>query len=162
MISSEIVITTWLSQGSRIWPQCYVTRRLRPILYRLHYRESCSPTYTEHNLSAICPSQVVQGDMLVDRHLWLQSYMKKRTDMWWETNDYMHYSEGLDMPGVSGLASAWGYEETRTNQGSRIIYITEKSVRQHAQSTTLCYSLRLACSGWRTGFISTCFYLSKL
>ena len=80
-------------------------------------------------------------------------------DMLRETNDYMRYSEGMDMPGVSDLASAWGYEATRTNQGSRIIYITEKSVHQRAQSTTFGYSLMLACSGWWVGFISTCFYL---
>ena len=37
----------------------------------------------------------------------------------------MGYIEGLDMPGVSDLASAWGHEGTGTNQASRIIYITE-------------------------------------
>ena len=47
----------------------------------------------------------------------------------------MRYSEGLDMPGVSDLASAWGHEGTRTNQDSRIIYIKEKHVQNHAQST---------------------------
>ena len=39
------------------------------------------------------------------------------------------------MAGVTDLASAWGHEETRTNQGSGIIYITEKPDRQHAQCT---------------------------
>ena len=49
----------------------------------------------------------------------------------------MGYGEGLDMPGVSDLALAWGHEGTRTDQGSRIIYITKKPNRQHAQSTIL-------------------------
>ena len=48
----------------------------------------------------------------------------------------MRYSEGLDIPGVSDLAPACGHEGTRTNQGSCIIYITEKPVQQHEQSTT--------------------------
>ena len=48
----------------------------------------------------------------------------------------MGYSEGLDMPGVPDMTSAGGHVGTRTNQGSRIIYITEKPVHQHAQSTT--------------------------
>ena len=42
----------------------------------------------------------------------------------------MHYSEGLDMPGVSDLASAGGHEGT--NQSSCIVYIIEKHVRQYA------------------------------
>ena len=46
------------------------------------------------------------------------------------------------MPGVSDLASARGQEGTRTNQGSCIVYITEKPARKHAKSM-----LRLACSG---------------
>ena len=49
----------------------------------------------------------------------------------------MHYSEGLDMPGLSDLASAWGHEGTMISQGSRIIYITEKPVRQRVQGTNL-------------------------
>ena len=61
----------------------------------------------------------------------------------------MRYSEGLDTTGVSDLASGWGYEETRTNQGSRIIYITENPVRQHhlsmLRARLLDYWLRLAC-----------------
>ena len=48
----------------------------------------------------------------------------------------MRYGERLALPGVSDMASARGQELTRTNQGSSIIYITEKPVRQHAQSTT--------------------------
>ena len=35
------------------------------------------------------------------------------------------------MPGVTDLASADGHVGTRTNQGSRIDYITEKAHRQH-------------------------------
>ena len=69
--------------------------------------------------------------------------------------------------GVSDLASGWGYEETRTNQGSRIIYFTENPVRQHHLSMLRArlwdYWLRLACWGWPAGIISTCFfYLSKV
>ena len=78
----------------------------------------------------------------------------------------MRYSEGLDTTGVSDLALGWGHDGTRPNQGSRIIYITEKPVRQHHQSMRIArllgYWLRLACSGWPAGFIFTCFYLSKL
>ena len=33
------------------------------------------------------------------------------------------------------LASAWGHEGTMISQGSCIIYITEKPVRQHVQGT---------------------------
>ena len=73
----------------------------------------------------------------------------------------MRYSEGLDTTGVSDLASGWGYEETRTDQGSRIIYITDKPVRQHhlsmRRARLLDYWLRLACSGWPAGILSTCF-----
>ena len=68
----------------------------------------------------------------------------------------MRYSEGLDTTGVSDLASGWGYEETRTNQGSRITYITDKPVRQHhlsmRRARLLDYWLRLAYSGGLTGF----------
>ena len=38
------------------------------------------------------------------------------------------------MPEVTDLASAWGHEGTRTNQGSGIIYITEKPDLQHQLS----------------------------
>ena len=38
------------------------------------------------------------------------------------------------MPEVTDLASAWGHEGTRTNQGSGIIYITEEPDRQHQLS----------------------------
>ena len=38
------------------------------------------------------------------------------------------------MPEVTDLASALGHEGTRTNQGSGIIYITEKPDRQHQLS----------------------------
>ena len=38
------------------------------------------------------------------------------------------------MPEVTDLASAWGHEGTRTNQGTGIIYITEKHDRQHQLS----------------------------
>ena len=57
--------------------------------------------------------------------------MKKRMDMI-ESNYYMRHCEGLDMPGVSDLASARGHEGTRTNQGSSIVYITG----QHEHSPT--------------------------
>ena len=39
------------------------------------------------------------------------------------------------MPEVTDMASAWGHEGTRTNQGSGIIYITEKHDRQHQLRT---------------------------
>ena len=59
----------------------------------------------------------------------------------------MRYSEGLDTTGVSDLASAGGQEGTGTNQGFRIIYITEKAVRQHHlimhRARLLGYCLRL-------------------
>ena len=49
----------------------------------------------------------------------------------------MCYSEGLDIcQGVSDLALARDHEGTRFNQGSRIVYITEKHTKKHAQSTT--------------------------
>ena len=38
------------------------------------------------------------------------------------------------MPEVTDLASARGHEATRTNQGSGIIYITEKPDHQHQLS----------------------------
>ena len=47
----------------------------------------------------------------------------------------MCYSEGLDKPGVFDLASASGHEGTRTNQGSCIVYVTEKPAGQYVQST---------------------------
>ena len=78
----------------------------------------------------------------------------------------MHCSEGLDMTGVSDLASARGHKGTKTNQVSCFIYITDKPVRQHhlsmRRAQLLGYWLRLACSGWPAGLISTCLYLSKV
>ena len=41
---------------------------------------------------------------------------------------------GNDMPEVTDLTPAWGHEGTRTNQDSRIIYITMKSDRKHQLS----------------------------
>ena len=38
------------------------------------------------------------------------------------------------MPEETDLASAWGHEGTRTNQGFGIIYIAEKPDRQHQLS----------------------------
>ena len=38
------------------------------------------------------------------------------------------------MPEVTDMASAWGHEGTRTNQGFGIIYSTEKADRQHQMS----------------------------
>ena len=74
----------------------------------------------------------------------------------------MCYSEGLNMPGVSDLASARGHEGTRTNQGSPIIYITEKAVQSMTFGLFVDASLFRFCSGSPAGFISTCFYSSKL
>ena len=74
----------------------------------------------------------------------------------------MHYSEGLDTTGVSDLASARGHEGKRTNQGSHLIYITEKPVHQHAQNTT--FGLFATASLFRfTGWFYThLFYSSKM
>ena len=65
-----------------------------------------------------------------------------------------------------GIWSAWGHEGTRANEGSRIIYITEKYVRHHHLSMhraqLLGHWLRLAFHCWPVSFISICFYLSKV
>ena len=52
----------------------------------------------------------------------------------------MHNSEGL------------------ANEGSPIVYITEK----HARNTTFGLFVRPTCSGWAAGFISTFFNSSKV
>ena len=58
--------------------------------------------------------------------------MKKRMDMQRETNYYIHYIvKGWTLHGVSDLASTRGHERTRTNWGSRMIYIIEKHARLH-------------------------------
>ena len=64
----------------------------------------------------------------------VKASMMKRMDLQRETTYYVRYRKGLDSTGVSYLVSTWGHEGTRTNQDSRIIYITEKP--EHAQSTT--------------------------
>ena len=46
----------------------------------------------------------------------------------------MLYSE--ELPDASNLASVLHNKETKTNEGSRIVYITEKAAHQHAQNTT--------------------------
>ena len=77
------------------------------------------------------------------------------------------------MPGVPDKPSAWGHEGTRTNQGSRIDYITEKPYFHHHLEVPRApifgllvaiswHWLRLACSGWLAGFESTCVWSSKL
>ena len=51
----------------------------------------------------------------------------------------MHYSGGQDTKEVSDLASARGHEGTRTNRGSRIVYIRETCApasSEHANSMT--------------------------
>ena len=65
-------------------------------------------------------------------------------------NYYMQvYSEGLaTMPGVSNLAPIWRHYETKSNEGSCIVYITEKAALQHAQNTTFGYSPQPACLAW--------------
>ena len=67
----------------------------------------------------------------------------------------MCFNGGLDTTGVSDLPSAHGHKETRTNQGSRIIYITDKPVPQHplrnVQRTTfglLVKASLLRLTGW--------------
>ena len=69
---------------------------------------------------------------------------------------------GMDMPGVSDLASGWGHEGTRTNQGSYIIEITEKPDRQRVQRTN--FGLLVGASLFRlTGWFHIhLFYLSNV
>ena len=89
------------------------------------------------------------------------SWMKKRMDMQREVKYYM-LSAGL-MPGVPDKPSARGHVGTRTNQGSRIDYITEKPYLHHQLGVPRSpifgllaaiswHWLRLACSGWPAGF----------
>ena len=68
----------------------------------------------------------------------------------------MCYSEGLAMPGVLNMAPMWCHRETKTNEGSLIVYITEKLARQYAQNATsgLFATASLACWGWPADFIS--------
>ena len=54
----------------------------------------------------------------------------------------------VDMPEVSDLASAWGPEGTRTNQGPCIIYIMEKPARPHAQKATFVLFAAARLTGW--------------
>ena len=48
----------------------------------------------------------------------------------------MRYSEDLAIPGVWNLPSVGRHKETKTNEGSRIVYITEKAAHQHAHNVT--------------------------
>ena len=67
------------------------------------------------------------------------------------------------MSEVTDLALACGHEGRMPNQGSLIVYITEKHARQYAQSTT--YVLFVEASLFRlTGWfhIHLFFYLSKV
>ena len=57
-------------------------------------------------------------------------------DMLIDTNYYMGFSQALAIPGVSNLAPVWRDYETKTNQGSGIVYITKKVAHQHAQNAT--------------------------
>ena len=61
---------------------------------------------------------------------------------------YMRYSEGLEMTGFFDMASGLSQEETRSDQASHIIYITEKPVRQHHLSMRRArpFGYWLACS----------------
>ena len=79
-------------------------------------------------------------------------------DMQWAINYNMRYSEDLDIPGVSNLASVWHHWETKTNEGSGIIYITEKAAHQHTQNITF----RLFAAAWLfrlTGWFHIHFFL---
>ena len=72
-------------------------------------------------------------------------------DMYRKTNYNMRYSEGLDMPGVSDLTSAWDPEGTRTNQASRVVKSTKNPVLQYAQSATFVLFVEASLfskSGW--------------
>ena len=46
-------------------------------------------------------------------------------------------------------------------EGSCIVYITEKLVRQHVRNATYWLFATASCLGWLADFISTCFYSSK-
>ena len=64
----------------------------------------------------------------------------------------MLYSEGLAMPGVWNLAYVWRHKETKTNEGSHIVYITEKLARKYEQNVT--FDLFAAASRFRlTGWV---------
>ena len=49
----------------------------------------------------------------------------------------------------------------QTDEGSRIVYITEKAAHHHAQNVIFGL-FKPGCLGWLAGFISTCFYSSKV
>ena len=74
------------------------------------------------------------------------------------------------MPGVPDKPSARVHVGTRTNQGSRTDYIAEKPYLHHQLGVPrapifgllAAIRLRLACSGWPTGFESTCVWSSKV
>ena len=53
----------------------------------------------------------------------------------------MHYSENLAIQGVSNLASVWRHVEAKTNEGSHIVYITEKFAHQHVQNAVWLFKL---------------------
>ena len=85
----------WLSQGSRIWPKCDVTREKVQLglLYRLHYRQTCAPACTEHDLLVIRRSQVIQVDRLVSYPLVFIHLRLKEPRV--PTNRYHNYLEFL-------------------------------------------------------------------
>ena len=59
----------------------------------------------------------------------------------------MRYSEGLAITGVSNLVHVWRHQETKTNEGSRIVYNREKLTNMH-RTRLLGYSPQPACSCW--------------
>ena len=71
----------------------------------------------------------------------------------------MRFREGLDTTGVSDLASAWGRSWGNKDQSERSYHLHYRepcapASFEHARRFG--YWLRLACSGWPVGFISTC------
>ena len=81
-----------------------------------------------------------------------------------ETNYYMCYSEWLDTTGASDMAISVRSQGNKDQSGfSYHLYYRETCLpasSEHVQSAA--NWLRLACSGWPAGFMSTCFYLSML
>ena len=150
LLGSSIWIYPWLSSCNLfyvgMWTAslkshyvCFVmifSRTSRAMSGSVRYRESLASRLEimQPSLSQVQeflkahPPQFTPGMQWVATHLrwrW-ERICSKRT-----CNYYMRYSKGLDTIGVSDEASGWGHEGTGTNQGSCIIYITEKPVRQH-------------------------------
>ena len=66
-ITECAIVKTWLCQGSRIWPQCNVTRRQRPMraLVSFTLQRNLRTNMRRTNFGAFRHSQLVQVDQLV-------------------------------------------------------------------------------------------------